>query len=126
MYEFDDALTAPVHGFKDARDYYSSSSSLGFIHRISIPTLLLSSVDDPLLPPAVLEEVREVARTNTCLHPEFTARGGHVGFIGGLNPFRPSYYAEKRACDFLANHAARPVALPSRDLDRGEHVATSI
>ena len=106
MYEFDDALTAPIHGFTDARDYYSKSSSLGYIDRISIPTLLLSSLDDPFLPPAVLEDVRTIAKKNASLHVEFTDHGGHVGFIGGANPLRPTYYAEKRACDFLANHEA--------------------
>jgi hypothetical protein len=49
-----------------------------------------------------------------------------VGFVGGRNPFKPSYYAERRACDFLANHGARPVALRSSDLDRGENVATPV
>lgn len=125
MYDFDDALTGPVHGFKDAKHYYSSSSSLRYIPRISIPTLLLSSIDDPFLPPAVLEDVREIAKTNTSLHVEFTARGGHVGFVGGRNPFRPSYYAEQRACDFLANHGPRPIALRS-NLDRGEDAGTPV
>ena len=126
MYDFDDALTGPVHGFRDAKHYYSSSSSIGFIDRISIPTLLLSSTDDPFLPPEVLEDVREIAASNPSLHLEFTARGGHVGFIGGGNPFRPTYYAEKRACDFLANQGARRIALRSEDSDRGKHVTTSI
>jgi predicted alpha/beta-fold hydrolase len=125
MFEFDDALTGPLHGFRDANHYYSSSSSIGYIDRISIPTLLLSSVDDPFLPPAVLDDVRTIAQTNPSLHLEFTPRGGHVGFIGGNNPWRPSYYAEKRACDFLANHAARRIALRSEDPKRGPHVTTS-
>ena len=106
MYEFDDALTAPLHGFRDADHYYSSSSSLGWIDRISIPTLLLSAADDPFLPPTVLEDVRSVARRNPELRLEFPSHGGHVGFVGGRNPFRPRYYAEQRVCDFLANHAA--------------------
>ena len=106
MYEFDDALTAPLHGFRDANHYYSSSSSLRWIDRISIPTLLLSAVDDPFLPPTVLEDVRSVARRNPELRLEFPSHGGHVGFVGGRNPFHPRYYAEQRVCDFLANHAA--------------------
>jgi predicted alpha/beta-fold hydrolase len=126
MFEFDDALTGPIHGFRDAKHYYSSSSSIGYINRISIPTLLLSSVDDPFLPPAVLDDVRTIAQANPSLHLEFTPRGGHVGFIGGWNPLRPAYYAEKRACDFLANHAARRIALRSEGSSRGTHVTTSI
>jgi predicted alpha/beta-fold hydrolase len=102
IYEFDDAVTAPVHGFKDAHDYYARSSSLGFLGRITVPTLLLSAVDDPFLPADVLEQVRDVARTNPRLQLEFTEHGGHVGFIGGRLPWRPFYYAEWRACEFLS------------------------
>ena len=107
IYEFDDAVTAPVHGFKDAHDYYSRSSSLGFLGKIAVPTLLLSAIDDPFLPPAVLDEVREVARANTCLNLEFTKHGGHVGFIGGRLPWRPFYFAEWKACEFLSAALAR-------------------
>ena len=115
MYEFDDAVTAPIHGFRDAEHYYASSSSLRWIDQISIPTLLLSAVDDPFLPRSVLEDVRSVASRNPKLHLEFPAHGGHVGFVGGRNPFSPRYYAEQRACEFLANHAARDIALPGTD-----------
>ena len=126
MYELDDAMTAPIHGFRDARHYYSSSSSIGFLKRISIPTLLLSAVDDPFLPPAVLEDVRAIARRNNHLHLEFTKHGGHVGFVEGRNPFRPRYYAERRAVEFLANHAERGVALPPEDIHRGNHAEAQV
>lgn len=102
IFEFDDAVTAPVHGFRDARDYYARSSSLPWLHRIRRPTLLLSAADDPFLPPAVLDEVRAVARENHFLRPEFPAKGGHVGFVAGSLPWRPVYYAEQRVVDFLA------------------------
>lgn len=111
MYEFDDLMTAPLHGFADARDYYSRSSSLGWIDRISIPTLLLSSVDDPFLPPEVLDEVHAIAQDNPALQLEFTLKGGHAGFVSGRNPFHPFYYAERRACAFLADQLARRIAL---------------
>lgn len=101
IYDFDDAVTAPVHGFADAHDYYSRSSSLGWINTIRLPTFLLSAVDDPFLPRAVLDQVREVARGNPALTLEFTKRGGHVGFVAGRWPWRPFYYAEWRACEFL-------------------------
>jgi predicted alpha/beta-fold hydrolase len=122
MYEFDDAVTAPVHGFRDADHYYSSSSSLAWIERISIPTLLLNARDDPFLPRAVLDDVCQVAQRNSRLELEFPLHGGHVGFVTGWNPFRPAYYAEQRVCDFLAKHVHRSVALPNIDADRGRHV----
>lgn len=102
IYGFDDAVTAPVHGFDSAHDYYSKSSSLGFIERIRIPTLLLSAVDDPFLPPAVLDDVSAIAERNPLLTLEYPAHGGHVGFVAGSVPWRPFYYGEWRACEFLA------------------------
>jgi predicted alpha/beta-fold hydrolase len=107
MWEFDDAVTAPVHGFRDATDYYERSSSLRWLDRIRIPTLLLSAADDPFLPAAVLEEVRATARVNGFLHCEFVAHGGHVGFIAGNLPWRPVYWAEWRVTEFLSAHARR-------------------
>jgi uncharacterized protein len=104
IYDFDDAVTAPVHGFASAHDYYSRSSALGWLDRVRIDTLLLSAVDDPFLPSAVLDEVRDIASRNPSLHLEFTEHGGHVGFVSGRWPWRPFYYAEWRACEFLAAH----------------------
>ena len=103
LYDFDDLVTAPVHGFRDADDYYTRSSSLPYLARIRVRTLLLSARDDPFLPSEVLDEVRDVARANPSLHPEFVERGGHVGFIAGSLPWRPFYYAEWRAAEFLAS-----------------------
>lgn len=105
LYEFDDAVTAPVHDFLDAHDYYSRSSSMHFLPGIERPTLLLSSRDDPFLPPEVLDGVAEVARRNRYLIPEFTVRGGHVGFVSGRSPLETRYYAEERTIEFLAQFA---------------------
>lgn len=103
LYDFDDVVTAPVHGFRDAHDYYTRSSSLHFLPLIRRPTLLLSARDDPFLPPTVLDQVAKIARENSCLTIEFTEGGGHVGFVHG-NPWRLVYYAEQRAGDFLSAH----------------------
>src|ERR1700704_1729552 len=77
--DFDNLITGPLHGFLDAEDYYRKSSSLPWLERIRIDTLLLSAVDDPMLPPKVLDEVRNVARRNPKLHLEFAEKGGHAG-----------------------------------------------
>lgn len=101
LYDFDDAVTAPLHGFADASDYYSRSSSLAFLARIRVPTLLLNARDDPFLPSEVLDDVAMVARGNPFLTLELPEHGGHVGFIGGRHPFRPLYWAEHRVLNFL-------------------------
>jgi predicted alpha/beta-fold hydrolase len=100
--DFDDVVTGPVHGFAGADDYYARSSSIHFLARIRLPTLLLSAADDPFLPPEVLDEVRAIARDNPALTVEFTEWGGHVGFVSGVVPWRPEYYAERRMGEFLA------------------------
>lgn len=113
LVEFDDAVTAPVHGFVDAHDYYSRSSSLNWLSGIRVPTLLLNAIDDPFLPRAVLDEVRAIASTNGNLTLEFTSAGGHVGFVGGRVPWRPFYYAERRACAFLDQTLRREFRAPA-------------
>ena len=106
--DFDDLITGPLHGFRDARDYYEKSSSLRFLEGIRLNTLLLSAVDDPMLPPAVLDEVKKIAHRNPALHIEFPKKGGHAGFVAGSRPWRPFYYAEHRIGEFFATAFAEP------------------
>lgn len=101
VYEFDDAVTAPVHGFQSAHDYYERSSSLGFLPNIDVPTLLLSAMDDPFLPSEVLSRVTSIAAANRSLIAEFHPSGGHVGFVAGGRPWKPAYYAERRVFEFF-------------------------
>ena len=105
--DFDNLITGPLHGFRNAQDYYERSSSLPWLARIKLNTLLLSAVDDPMLPPEVLDDVKAIARDNAALHLEFVARGGHAGFIAGIRPWRPFYYAEYRVGEFFAHEFSR-------------------
>lgn len=107
MRDFDNYITAPLHGFRDADDYYTSSSAIKWLHGIRVDTLLLSAVDDPFLPSQVLDDVRDAAEHNPSLYLEFTPKGGHVGFVGGASPFQPDYYMERRVGNFLAAHLVR-------------------
>ena len=117
--DFDDAVTAPVHGFESAADYYARSSSRHFLSGIRRPTLLLSAYDDPFLPRDVLDDVARVASSNAMIQIEFHARGGHVGFVSGRVPGRGSYYAEQRVVAYLAERvtdserAGQSVQLPN-------------
>jgi predicted alpha/beta-fold hydrolase len=108
LFDFDDVVTAPVHGFEDARHYYRRSSSMHFLPTIRRPSLLLSAYDDPFLPPTVLREVATIAGANPWLTVEFHERGGHVGFIAGDRPWAPRYYAEDRVLAFLRSRLVGP------------------
>ncbi len=97
--EFDDALTARIHGFAGADDYYAQSSSAQFVDRVRVPLLLLSAEDDPFIPG------RCIPRTaNPSVTLEVWPRGGHLGFVEGPS-WRPRFYAERRAVEFLARYA---------------------
>lgn len=100
FWEFDDAATAPLHGFTDAADYYRRSSSLFLFHRVAVPTLILAAMDDPFVPTAVLASAARVAKSTDALTMEVTDRGGHVGWIEGI-PLLERYYMERRVVDFL-------------------------
>jgi predicted alpha/beta-fold hydrolase len=97
--EFDDAITAPLHGFAHADDYYERSSSAQFLPRIRVPALLIHSEDDPFLPRAAIPYSNIAA--NPLLQAIITKTGGHVGFIEG-SPVKPRFWAEQTAARFLA------------------------
>ncbi|MGE0352891.1 MAG: YheT family hydrolase [Gemmatimonadales bacterium] len=97
--EFDDAVTAPLHGFAGAEDYYGRSSSAQFLPAIRVPTLLIHAADDPMAPAAGLPEAALTG--NRALRAAVTPRGGHVGFIEGVLPWRPRFWAEETAGDWL-------------------------
>jgi predicted alpha/beta-fold hydrolase len=97
--EFDDRVTAKVHGFTSADDYYTRCSSGPFLPAVRVPLLLLQAVDDPFVPPAALPTL--AAAQNPRLTFELHPHGGHVGFVAGP-PWRPRYYAERRIGAWLA------------------------
>ena len=81
--EFDNLYTAPVHGFKDAMDYWTRASSKAWLKDIVVPTLLINARNDPFLPASVLPKHGEVSKAVT-LH--FPNHGGHGGFVSGRFP----------------------------------------
>jgi predicted alpha/beta-fold hydrolase len=94
--EFDDAVTAPLHGFAGYLDYWTRSSSAQFLARIRVPTLVLNARNDPFLPDSALRAVEGLDELPANLTLEFPATGGHVGFPG-----RGSWLAG-RVCGFLS------------------------
>ena len=83
LYDFDDVVTAPLHGFQGASDYWLRASAKPWLGRIRVPTLLLNARNDPFLPAEFLPRENEVSRDVLC---EFPADGGHVGFVSGPFP----------------------------------------
>ena len=81
--QFDDLFTAPLHGFKDAADYWSRSSSKPWLKHIRVPTLLINAQNDPFLPRPVLPGTAEVSDAVTL---DFPKSGGHGGFVSGRFP----------------------------------------
>lgn len=81
--EFDDMFTAPLHGFRDADDYYARASARPHLHRIRIPALVLNARNDPFVPSWSLPRAGEVGTAVTLWQP---AQGGHVGFPDGHLP----------------------------------------
>jgi predicted alpha/beta-fold hydrolase len=77
---FDDTVTAPLHGFRDADDYWARASSAPWLEAIRVPTLLLNARNDPFLPARALE--RAAARASDRVLREFPRGGGHAGFPG--------------------------------------------
>ncbi len=97
LIEFDNVFTGPLHGFRDAIDYYTKSSSLHFIPAIVIPTLIVNALNDPFLSPSCYPQER--FKGNKKVHFEFPERGGHVGFTRfGENGL---YWSEMRALLFI-------------------------
>ena len=92
--DFDDSITAPLHGFRNANDYYERCSSIHFLPDISVPTLLIQASDDPLIPPAALPDRSQLSASTRL---ELSAKGGHVGFVSG----RDSDWLERRILRFL-------------------------
>ena len=104
FFDFDDAVTGPLHGFRGAKHYYDESSSVNWVSRVTTPTLCLSAEDDPFLPASVLDRV--AANASGAVRLVATRHGGHTGFIGGPSPFRVRYWAEERAAEFVAARLA--------------------
>ncbi|MBI3481722.1 MAG: hypothetical protein HY015_01875 [Bacteroidetes bacterium] len=95
LMDFDDRYTAPLHGFKNAIEYYRQCSAVGFLEGIKVPTLIVNAKNDPFLS----KECFPVGINNPVLKFEFPDRGGHVGFTSfGRNGL---YWSEQRALDFI-------------------------
>jgi predicted alpha/beta-fold hydrolase len=92
LLEFDNQLTAPLHGFESAHDYYEKASAMPYLKDIATPTLIIHAKDDPMLSIKAVPSSQDVSKHVTL---RISEKGGHVGFISGNNPFKPVYWLEQ-------------------------------
>ena len=97
FWEFDNAYTAPIHGFKTAKNYYKKSSARGYLKSIKTKTLIIHSLDDPFMTPEILPKSDEVSSS---VELEVYPNGGHVGFVSGTL-LKPKYWLEDRVIDYF-------------------------
>ncbi len=98
LWEFDDCYTAPLHGFKNAEDYYAKCSSENFLDEIAVPTLIINAMDDPFLTSACFPFER--MKKLRMVWFETPHAGGHIGFVSFNR--QGMYWSEQRAVEFLA------------------------
>jgi predicted alpha/beta-fold hydrolase len=95
---FDDAYTAPHHGFGDAANYYFQASALRLIDRIRIPALIISAADDPFVPVSIFDAPE--VRNNPHIRVAITPHGGHCAFVSERCAEDDGYWAEAAVVDF--------------------------
>ncbi len=92
LYEFDNIVTAPLHGFRDAEDYWNLSSSKPWLEHIGVPTLVINARNDPFMPASALPRPED---TSSAVILEFPEEGGHAGFLDSPFPGRLTWLPER-------------------------------
>ena len=99
FFDFDELVTAPLHGFDGAIDYWRRSSCRQFLGGIAVPTLVINALNDPFLPASALAAPSETSRA---VRLEYPATGGHVGFLTGAPPGRLDWLPRRLFAHFDA------------------------
>lgn len=100
FWQFDDAFTAPIHGFETAENYYRINSARPYLNDITKPTLAIQTVDDPFMPADVIPAKSELG---SGLVLEVSNYGGHVGFVAG-SWLKPQYWLSQRIPEYLSDY----------------------
>jgi hypothetical protein len=100
--EFDDAYTAPFHGFDGASDYYHRASAMRVIDKITVPALIISAADDPFVPPTPFCDPAVLQNPHVTV--ALTPHGGHCGFVEARSGKYDGYWAEREVVEFLRQH----------------------
>lgn len=103
IYDFDNLVTAPLHGFRNTDEYWQLSSSKQWLGHIKVPTLVINARNDPFMPASVLPTAQEVSSAVTL---EFPNEGGHAGFMQGPFPGKLNWLP-KRILSFFYHQCAQ-------------------
>jgi uncharacterized protein len=109
--QFDEAYTAPHHGFQGASDYYHRASAMRVIHGVRVPTLVMTAADDPFVPVQPFTERAVV--DNTAITVTMTSHGGHCAFVEHEDAGYDGYWAEREIVKFCNAIASRSRAAAS-------------
>jgi len=104
FFEFDNAFTAPLNGYRDAEDYYARAACGQYLAHVRRPTLILHAMDDPFMVPSVIPQASQLSSSVTL---ELSPRGGHVGFISAGVLGQPLCWSEDYLCRHLVAQAGR-------------------
>ena len=99
--QFDEEYTAPHFGFDGADDYYHRASAMRIIERVHVPALVITSEDDPFVPPEPFRDPKLLG--NRHIEVAVSAHGGHCGFIANASAEDDGYWAERRIVDFVSS-----------------------
>jgi uncharacterized protein len=100
--QFDEAFTAPHHGFRDASDYYYRASAMRVIDRIRVPTLILTAEDDPFVPSVPFRDPAVTRNPHITL--AITDTGGHCAYVEAPEDGYDGYWAEREVVRFATAH----------------------
>jgi predicted alpha/beta-fold hydrolase len=104
--QFDEAFTAPHHGFAGAADYYHRASAMRVIDRIRVPALIITAEDDPFVPSAPFQDPLVTGNPN--VHVVITPGGGHCAFVEMPEAGYDGYWAEREIVRFATDRIGVP------------------
>lgn len=105
LYDFDNVVTAPLHGYRNTEDYWHRASAIHILLDITIPTLVMNAQNDPFLPAQYLPQ-----KASSTVTLDFPEHGGHVGFVTGPFPGRIDWLPQRMLSFLLENSSSSAAA----------------
>ncbi|MFK7777857.1 MAG: alpha/beta fold hydrolase [Gimesia sp.] len=118
MHDFDNQFTAPLIGYDSAEDYYSQCSPAELVTQIDVPTLIVTSKDDPLVPVSTYSAIMEKISDHDKVTMHLTQHGGHLGFIGAPSNDPDPRWSDWRIHDWMLSESPEEIANYVREYDR--------